>query len=94
MWFIGAGIVELEVTDGRTLKDKRQVIRAVLDRVRSRFNVAAAEVDHLDSPRLSTLAVCAVANDQAFVHRVLEKAIDVIESEPRATVLGYDIDML
>jgi uncharacterized protein YlxP (DUF503 family) len=94
MWFIGAGTVELEVTDGRTLKDKRQVIKGLLDRLRSRFNVSAAEVDHLDSPRRSTLAVCAVANDQAFVHQVLEKAIDLIESEPRAAVLDYDIEML
>ena len=94
MWFIGAATVELEVTDGRTLKDKRQVIKGLLDRLRSRFNVSAAEVDHLDSPRRSTLALCAVANDRSFVHQVLEKAIDLIESEPRATVLDYDIEML
>jgi hypothetical protein len=94
MWFIGTGTVELEVTDGRTLKDKRQVIKALLDRLRARFNVAVAEVDHLDSPRLATIALCAVANDQAFVHALLEKVIDVVESEPRAMVLSYDIEML
>ncbi|HUT74857.1 MAG TPA: DUF503 domain-containing protein [Armatimonadota bacterium] len=94
MWFIGAGTVELEVTDGRTLKDKRQVIKGLLDRLRARFNLAAAEVDHLDSSHRSTLALCAVANDQAFVHAVLEKAIDLVESEPRALVVSYRIEML
>jgi hypothetical protein len=94
MWFVGAGTIELEITDSLTLKDKRQVVRALLDRVRARFNVAAAEVDHLDSPRFATLALAAVANDQAHVHQVLEKAVDLVESEPRAAVLDYEIQML
>jgi len=94
MWFIGTGTIELEITDGVTLKDKRQVVKAVLDRVRARFKVAAAEVDHLDSPRFATLAMAAVANDQSHVHQVLEKAVDLVESEPRAMVLGYEIQML
>jgi uncharacterized protein YlxP (DUF503 family) len=59
MYAIGAATVELEVTDSRTLKDKRQVVKALLDRLRERFNIAAAEVDHLDSPRFATLAVAA-----------------------------------
>lgn len=94
MYFVGAGTVELEITDSVTLKDKRQVVKGVLDRLRARFNVAVAEVDHLESPRLATLALCAVANDQALVHALLEKAIDLVESEPRAALLGYDIQML
>jgi uncharacterized protein YlxP (DUF503 family) len=94
MFFIGAGTVEVEITDSLTLKDKRQVVKGLLDRLRGRFNVAAAEVDHLDSPRFGTLAICAVANDQAVVHAILEKAIDLVESEPRAAVLSYDIEML
>jgi len=94
MWFIGAGTVELEITDGRTLKDKRQVVKGLLDRVRARFNLAMAEVGQLDSPRLATLAMCAVGNDKAVVHSMLEKAIDVVESEPRAAVRSYHIEML
>lgn len=94
MWFIAAGTIELEITDSATLKDKRQVVKSLLDRVRARFNVAAAEVEQLDSRRFATLALCAVANDQAVVHSMLEKAIDVVESEPRATVLNYQIEML
>lgn len=94
MWFIGAGTVEIEVTDARTLKDKRQVIKGLVDRLRGRFNLAVAEVDHLNSPQFSTLAMSAVANDQAVVHSMLEKAVDLIESDPRALVLRYDIEML
>jgi hypothetical protein len=94
MYFIAAGTVELEVTDSLTLKDKRQVVKALVDRLRSRFNLAVAEVGHLDSRCHATLALSAVANDQSLVHAMLEKAIDLIESEPRAVVLDYSIEML
>jgi len=94
MWFIGAATIELEITDSLTLKDKRQVVKSLIGRLRSRFNVAAAEIDHLDTPRFATLAMCAIANDKTVIHSMLEKAVDLVESEPRAAVLGYEIEML
>ena len=92
--FIGAATIELEITDSATLKDKRQVVKSLLDRIRGRFNVSAAEVDRLDSPRRATLAIAAVANQGAFVHSVLEKVVDLIEREPRAVVADYRIEIV
>lgn len=92
--FIGAATIELEITDSVTLKDKRQVVKSLLDRIRGRFNVSAAEVDRLDSRRHATLGIAAVANESAFVHSVLEKVVDVIEREPRALVSDYTIEIV
>jgi hypothetical protein len=86
--------VELEITDGITLKDKRQVVRSLLDRVRNRFNVSAAEVGHLDSPRYATLAIVAVANERPFVDEMLAKIANLIEGETRALVLDRDLEFL
>jgi uncharacterized protein YlxP (DUF503 family) len=86
--------IELEITNGITLKDKRQVVRSLLDRVRSRFNVSAAEVAQNDSPRYGTLAVVGVANDPSFLDRMMAKVADLIEAEPRATVLTRDLEFL
>jgi len=86
--------VELEITNGRTLKDKRQVIRSLLDRVRGRFNVSAAEVEQNDSVRYATLAIVALANDRAFLDRMMAKVADLIEGEPRVTVLTRDLEFL
>jgi hypothetical protein len=86
--------VELEITDGITLKDKRQVVRSLLDRVRNRFNVSAAEVGHLDSPRYATLAIVAVANERPFVDEMLAKVANLIEGETRALVLDRDLEFL
>jgi len=94
MMFIGAATLELEITDGLTLKDKRQVVKSLLDRIRSRYNVSAAEVGKLDSRRFATLAVASVANRKDFVHKVLETVAHFVESEPRAVLTDYTIEIL
>jgi len=91
--FVGTLVIELEITDALTLKDKRHVVRSMLDRLRDKFNVSAAEVERLDSVRHATLAVAAVANSRSFVHEVLAKAVDLVEREHRAVVLDYQTEV-
>ena len=93
-FFLGTLTLRLEITDGTTLKDKRQVVRSLLDRIRGRFNVSAAEVGDLDSPRFATLAAAAVANEKPFLHTTLNKLVELVESEPRAVILEHAIEVL
>jgi len=86
--------VEIEITDALTLKDKRQVVRSLLDRIRNRFNVSAAEVGRNDSVRYAELAAVGVANDRQFLDRVMGKLLDLIESEPRVVLLEQDLEFL
>jgi hypothetical protein len=91
--FIGAATLELEITDALTLKDKRRVVKSLLDRMCGKFNVAAAEVDRQDNARRATLGVVTVANRQDFVHRMLETVARFVESEPRAVLCDYSIEI-
>ena len=88
MIVIGAEVLVLEITDGRTLKDKRQVVRSLLDRARAHFRVAAAEVEDLDSPSRATLAVVMVANEQTRVDQILQRVAEMVEAEPRVFVIS------
>lgn len=92
--YVGIATVELEVTDALTLKDKRQVVRSLLARIRNTFNVSAAEVGHLDSHTFTTFGIAAVANDKSYVHGMLEKVVNLIEREPRALLLGYETEFV
>ncbi len=91
---IAALRVRLEVTSALTLKDKRHVIRSLLDRIRNRFNVSAAEIGENDSVRYAELAAAAVANDRPFLDRMMAKVLDMIESEPRVVLLEQDLEFL
>lgn len=92
--FVGVATLHLEVTDAMTLKDKRQVVRSLLARIRNTFNVSAAEVGNLGSHTMTTFGVAAVANDKNYVHGMLEKVADLAEREPRALLLDYEIEIM
>jgi len=91
---IASLVIELEIGDGVTLKDKRHVVRSLLDRIRGRFNVGAAEVDHLDSVRFATIAMVGVANEHRFLNEMMSKVANLVEGEPRVVVLDQSLEFL
>jgi uncharacterized protein YlxP (DUF503 family) len=70
---VGVLRLTLYVHGASSLKDKRQVVRKVTDRLRSRFNVSVAEVGNNDVWQSAVIGIAAVANDHSFVNEVLDK---------------------
>ena len=91
---VGLLTVELYVSDALTLKDKRSVVKGLLDRLGGRFNVAVAEVGALDRHRTAVLALTTVANDGKHVERVLEACRRFIAAEPRAVLQDSSLELL
>ncbi|HYS09734.1 MAG TPA: DUF503 domain-containing protein [Myxococcales bacterium] len=70
---VGVLRLTLHIEGAASLKDKRQVVRKVVDRLRSRFNVSVAEVGDNDIWQRARIGISAVANDHSFVNEVLDK---------------------
>ena len=70
---IGVLTLDLHIEHSHSLKDKRQVVRSLKDRLRSKFNVAAAELDHLDSCQRSVIGVVTLAGERGRVEEVLQQ---------------------
>jgi uncharacterized protein len=70
---VGILRLTLYIPGASSLKDKRQVLRKVIDRLRARFNVSVAEVGDNDVWQRAVVGICAVANDHSFVNEVLDK---------------------
>lgn len=90
---VGTLHARLLVRESRTLKDKRQVVRSVLDRLRNQFNVSAAEVGHLDDVKVIELGVAAVGPEAAVVRGVLQTISEALRKHPVAEFLGCEIDL-
>lgn len=71
--FIGVGRYELFMPASGSLKDKRQVLRAVTGAVRTRFNVAIAEVDLQDKWQRAALGVTCVSEGNGHCLKVLQE---------------------
>lgn len=87
--------VTLRIPLSTSLKDKRQVVRSLLARLRNQFEIAAAEVDHQDVQNLAALGLAAVSSDPGHAQDVLDRAIRYIEeSRPDAEITDVQTDVL
>ena len=68
---IGVLTIWLEIAGSNSLKDKRQSLKSLLDLLRNKFNVSAAEVGDNDTWRRAVVGVACVSNDQAHAGAVL-----------------------
>jgi uncharacterized protein YlxP (DUF503 family) len=91
---IGLLEARLSLPGARSLKDKRQVIKSLKDRVRQRVNVSVAEVDHQDLWQSAALAFVTVAAERVTVEQRLSELQDFLRSDPRAVLLDVHTELL
>jgi uncharacterized protein YlxP (DUF503 family) len=91
---IGVMTLYLGIPQADSLKDKRSVVKSLIAHLRQKFNVSVAEVDDLDVWRSAILGVAVVSNDAKFANQVLNKVADHVESDGRAILDNYQIEML
>lgn len=80
---IAAITFELHIPHAKSLKDKRQIVKSLKDRLRERFNVAVSEIADQDIWQRSTIAAVTVASDRTVANQTLQR----VETEA-ATLLG------
>jgi uncharacterized protein YlxP (DUF503 family) len=91
---VALGTVELHLPDVDSLKGKRHVLKGLKERVRARFEVAVAEVDHQDVWQRATLAVACVSHDARHANEVVSKAMDFIEDNVDGRVIDLSVEIL
>lgn len=91
---IGLCTVELFIAESRSLKDKRQVLHSLKDRLHEKFNLSVAEVDGQDLWQKAVLAMACVANEGGHVNKVLEQALNVIKGVPVVEVVRTQLELL
>jgi uncharacterized protein YlxP (DUF503 family) len=64
--------VELRIEHAQSLKDKRQVVRSMKDRLRARFNVATAELDASSLWNRATVGVVSVSDSRDYLDGLMK----------------------
>lgn len=85
---VGVARMTLYLEDTFSLKDKRQTVRSITQKVRNQFNAAIAEVADLDDPRAGTLAIVVVSNSAGHAQEMLQTVIEFIERRVELGVVG------
>lgn len=92
--FVGAARVELRVHGAASLKQKRGVVKSIMQRTRNRFNVSVSEVEGQDTWQRAVLGLTTAANESGVVRQRLEKAIDFIAELHLAEVIDQELEIL
>ncbi len=79
MTFITVLTLELLIFESASLKEKRAVIRQVIQRTRNKFPVAAAEVESQNDAARATLAFAAISSDSQISHATAQRVLAFIE---------------
>ncbi|HXF83391.1 MAG TPA: DUF503 domain-containing protein [bacterium] len=85
--------VELSLPGSHSLKDKRRVVKSLLDRLHNEFNVSAAEVAYQENHRHAALAVGCVSGQAAHANAVLSRVLDVVQREAELVITGVEMEM-
>ena len=91
---IGLLRIHFHIAEAQSLKQKRQVMRSIKDRLRNQFNVAVAEIGSNALWQTGELAVVTVANEHRFVDSMLQKINNFFEEQLPIRVIEGRIEIL
>lgn len=92
--FVAVIRLELSIPHANSLKAKRQVLSSMLDRLRSRFGAAVAEVGNQDLWQRSVIGIALVSSEQSHVRDMAHKVTDFVESHWEGEVCAIDVEIL
>jgi uncharacterized protein YlxP (DUF503 family) len=91
---VGVGRLHMRIHDNHSLKGKRQVVRKTIERVRSRFDLAIAEVGDQDLWQSVRLGFSLVGSDSRVVRSVMDRVVNFIEDLHLCEVLDVETEIL
>lgn len=91
---VGVLRIELYLSENRSLKGKRKVVRSMVDKVKSRFNVAISEIGSNDKWQKIELGISAVGNDRRHVDSSLSHILGFLESLYLAEIVHTEMEIL
>jgi uncharacterized protein YlxP (DUF503 family) len=91
---IGVCKLDLRIPENHSLKEKRHVLRKLIDRVRARFNVAIAEVGNNDLWQRAEMGFCTVGNDRRHINSSLDKIVHFIEQMNLVEMVRTEIEII
>lgn len=91
---VGVLTLELLLSGSDSLKDKRKVLKSLLERLKHRFNVSVAEVGRQDNRKYSTVGISAVSGDMAHMHSILDTVVRFVENHNGVEVISMEKELL
>ena len=80
---VGVLTAHLSMQGTTSLKGKRSIIKSLIGRLKSRFNISISEVDHQDSKTSAVIGISIVSNDTHFIDQQFDAIINFMRNDGR-----------
>jgi len=80
---VGVMTAHLSLQGITSLKGKRSIIKSLIGRLQSRFNISIAEVDHQDSKSIAVIGIAVVSNDSRFIDQQFDAIVSFMRNDGR-----------
>lgn len=74
--------IECMLYEGDSLKQKRSVLKQIINKLRRTFNISVSELDYHDVWQRTKLGIAIVTTDYIHAERVIHQVLDVLDANP------------
>jgi uncharacterized protein YlxP (DUF503 family) len=75
--------IQISMNGIASLKEKRSIVKSLISRIRNKFNVSIAEIDHNDNKQTAVLGISVISNDGRFINEQLDTIINFMQRDGR-----------
>ena len=87
--------IKLHLPENQSLKGKRRIVKSIISRLRSQYNVSVAEVDDHDLWQMATLGIACISNQDQHVDDILSKVVKfIVQNYPELQVVDHEVEIL
>lgn len=86
--YIGICQLQLNIFDCHSLKEKRQITRSLMAKIKNQFNLVVAEVDHHDHYQMATLGAVTINTEAEHCRQLLDKLLEFVQDQQGDFILS------
>lgn len=90
---VGVARAELSLPGARGLKDKRRLVKSLVERAQHRFRISAAEIDHHDTWRRAAVGFACVSNSTRHAHEILAEIASFVERQNEIVLMDFQVEI-
>ncbi len=94
MLYVGIGSFTLLLYEGVSLKEKRMVVKSLIQKISSRYNVSIAEVGEQEKWQRSEIGFSCVSNERGHIEKMMQEIIRFAESDGRGEVMDIQTEIV
>lgn len=91
---VGLCVAEFHLFGSQSLKEKRRVLRHLKDQIRSKFNIAVAEIDHQDLWQRATLGMVSISSAREPLESCFRQVRAILEREVSGDLASFHVEYL